>query len=175
MINKILQRAPTNEKEFFLAYRYWYRKLYYFLYQKTQCSNLAEDVVQQTFLIVWERKNNANQQIQFSTQLFQIARTKLIDELRRRALNRKYVEFEKPFVLTQYEDLERQIAYKGELEYVKKLITQMPFMRQQVFYLHKIEELSYKEIAVKLSISPKTVENHVSIGLKFIKKFFKLS
>ncbi|MDR3009585.1 MAG: sigma-70 family RNA polymerase sigma factor [Sphingobacterium sp.] len=175
MINKILQRAPTNEKEFFLAYRYWYRKLYYFLYQKTQCSNLAEDVVQQTFLIVWERKNNANQQIQFSTQLFQIARTKLIDELRRRALNRKYVEFEKPFVLTQYEDLERQIAYKGELEYVKELITQMPFMRQQVFYLHKIEELSYKEIAVKLSISPKTVENHVSIGLKFIKKFFKLS
>ncbi|MGJ1239272.1 RNA polymerase sigma factor [Sphingobacterium sp. G1-14] len=175
MINKILQRAPTNEKEFFLAYRYWYRKLYYFLYQKTQCSNLAEDVVQQTFLIVWERKNNANQQIQFSTQLFQIARTKLIDELRRRALNRKYVAFEKPFVLTQYEDLERQIAYKGELEYVKELITQMPFMRQQVFYLHKIEELSYKEIAVKLSISPKTVENHVSIGLKFIEKFFKLS
>ncbi|WP_336833357.1 RNA polymerase sigma factor [Sphingobacterium siyangense] len=175
MINKILQRAPTNEKEFFLAYRYWYRKLYYFLYQKTQCSNLAEDVVQQTFLIVWERKNNANQQIQFSTQLFQIARTKLIDELRRRALNRKYVAFEKPFVLTQYEDLERQIAYKGELEYVKELITQMPFMRQQIFYLHKIEELSYKEIAVKLSISPKTVENHVSIGLKFIKKFFKLS
>jgi RNA polymerase sigma-70 factor (ECF subfamily) len=174
-MDKILQRAPTNEKEFFLAYRYWYRKLYYFLYQKTQCSNLAEDVVQQTFLIVWERKNNANQQIQFSTQLFQIARTKLIDELRRRALNRKYVEFEKPFVLTQYEDLERQIAYKAELEYVKELITQMPFMRQQVFYLHKIEELSYKEIAVKLSISPKTVENHVSIGLKFIKKFFKLS
>ncbi|MGE8427426.1 MAG: RNA polymerase sigma factor [Sphingobacterium sp.] len=175
MMDKILQRAPTNEKEFFLAYRYWYRKLYYFLYQKTQCSNLAEDVVQQTFLIVWERKNNANQQIQFSTQLFQIARTKLIDELRRRALNRKYVEFEKPFVLTQYEDLERQIAYKAELEYVKELITQMPFMRQQVFYLHKIEELSYKEIAVKLSISPKTVENHVSIGLKFIKNFFKLS
>lgn len=175
MMDKILQRAPTNEKEFFLAYRYWYRKLYYFLYQKTQCSNLAEDVVQQTFLIVWERKNTANQQIQFSTQLFQIARTKLIDELRRRALNRKYVEFEKPFVLTQYEDLERQIAYKAELEYVKELITQMPFMRQQVFYLHKIEELSYKEIAVKLSISPKTVENHVSIGLKFIKKFFKLS
>ena len=175
MINKILQRAPTNEKEFFLAYRYWYTKLYYFLYQKTQCSNLAEDVVQQTFLIVWERKNNANQQIQFSTQLIQIARTKLIDVLRGRALNRKYVEFEKPFVLTQYEDLERQIAYKGELEYVKELITQMPFMRQQVFYLIKIEELSYKEIAVKLSISPKTVENHVSIGLKFIKKFFKLS
>ncbi len=173
-MDKILQRAPTNEKEFFLAYRYWYRKLYYFLYQKTQCSNLAEDVVQQTFLIVWERKNNANQQIQFSTQLFQIARTKLIDELRRRALNRRYVDYEKPFVLTQYEDLERQIAYKGELEYVKELITQMPFMRQQVFYLHKIEELSYKEIAVKLSISPKTVENHVSIGLKFIKKFFKL-
>ncbi len=173
-MDKILQRAPTNEKEFFLAYRYWYRKLYYFLYQKTQCSNLAEDVVQQTFLIVWERKSNANQQIQFSTQLFQIARTKLIDELRRRALNRRYVDYEKPFVLTQYEDLERQIAYKGELEYVKELITQMPFMRQQVFYLHKIEELSYKEIAVKLSISPKTVENHVSIGLKFIKKFFKL-
>ena len=174
MMDKILQRAPTNEKEFFLAYRYWYRKLYYFLYQKTQCSNLSEDVVQQTFLIVWERKSNANHQIQFSTQIFQIARTKLIDELRRRALNRKYVDYEKPFVLTQYEDLERQIAYKDELEYVKELITQMPFMRQQVFYLHKIEELSYKEIAVKLSISPKTVENHVSIGLKFIKKFFKL-
>jgi len=174
MINDILQRAPTDEKEFFLVYRYWYRKLYYFLYHKTQCSDLAEDVVQQTFLIVWERKNGADQRVRFSTQLFQIARTKLIDELRRRALNRKYVDFERPFVLSQYEDMERRIAYKDELEYVKGLIAQMPFMRQQVFYLHKFEELSYKEIAVKLSISPKTVENHISIGLKFIKKFFKL-
>ncbi len=175
MIEQNIQRTPTNEKEFFLVYRYWYKKLYHYLYYKTFSANLCEDVVQQTFMMVWERKHVANQEINFSTQLFQIARSKLIDELRRRAINRKYIDYEKPFLLRRYEDLERHIGYKSELEYVKQLIAQMPLKRQQVFYMFKIEELSQKEIAEKLSISPKTVENHISVGLKFIKKFFHMT
>lgn len=163
------------EKDFFKIYHYWYIKLYSFVFQKVNYPDLAEDIVQNTFLKVWERRNLFNEQIIFSSQLFQIARTTLIDELRKLALNRKYKQYEKPFLAKQYVDMEKQLIFKDQLEYVKTLIKEMPLMRQKVFFMHKIEELTHKEIAYKLSISTKTVENHITLAFKYIKKFYAMN
>ena len=163
------------EQEFFKIYHFWYMKLYSFVYLKTKSPEMAEDVVQQTFLKVWERRNLFNEDIKFSSQLFQIARTTLIDELRKLAQSRKYQEHEKPFLATQYIDLERQLIFKDQLAYVKKIIKEMPLMRQKVFFMHKIEQLTHKEIAQELSISIKTVENHITLAFKYLKKFHSIS
>jgi len=167
-----IHRPPTNEKEFFEVYHYWYTKLYSFIYVKTRSPEVTEDVVQQTFLKVWERRAQVNLEVRLSTQLFQIARTTLIDELRKQAQGRRYEEYSKVHLAGQYENLERRLVYKNELEYVRALLRQMPFMRQQVFHMHKFEELSYKEISAKLNISTKTVESHMALALKYIRKFF---
>lgn len=158
------------ERDFLAIYRYWYMKLYSFVFIKIKSSTLAEDIVQQTFLKVWERRDFFNKDVKFSSQLFQIARTTMVDELRKQALTRKYIDYEKPFLAKKYIDLERQIIFRDQLEYIKKVIQEMPVMRQRVFMMHKIEELSHKEIAVQLSISPKTVENHITLAFKYLRK-----
>jgi RNA polymerase sigma-70 factor (ECF subfamily) len=45
-------------------------------------------------------------------------------------------------------------------------LSDLPPQRRKVFLLHRNEHLSYKEIAQKLDISPKTVENHIGAALK---------
>lgn len=168
--NNVNQQIDSIERDFLDIYRNWYMKLYSFVFLKVKSPTLTEDIVQHTFLKVWERRNFFNKDIKFSSQLFQIARTTMIDELRKQALTRKYVDYEKPFLSKKYVDLERQLVFKDQLEYVKKVIQQMPLMRQRVFMMHKIEELSHKEIAAQLSISRKTVENHITLAFKFIRK-----
>lgn len=168
------KQLPNIEEDFFKLYYDWYSRIFSFIYLKTKSTELAEDVVQQTFLKVWERRNRFNEDCKFSSQLFQIARTTLIDDLRRQALSRRYADYEKPFLQRQYVNMESELTYRDELAYVKSLLQKMPLKRQQVFYMHKFEELSYKEISHKLAISPKTVENHISSAFKFIKKFHKI-
>ena len=52
----------------------------------------------------------------------------------------------------------------------KKLISELTPRQQEVFHLSREEHLSYKEIAIRLSISEKTVERHINEALKFLRK-----
>jgi DNA-directed RNA polymerase specialized sigma24 family protein len=42
-------------------------------------------------------------------------------------------------------------------------------VRRQIFLMSRMEHLSYNEIAQRLSISPKTVENHIGLALRFLR------
>jgi RNA polymerase sigma-70 factor (ECF subfamily) len=59
------------------------------------------------------------------------------------------------------------------LDKLDELIEQMPEKRKQVFVKKKIEEKSLKEIAEELSITPKTVEYHITEAMKFLKNEFE--
>ena len=55
---------------------------------------------------------------------------------------------------------------------LQQIIGKMPPMRKLVFQLSRFEQLNYQEIAEKLKISPRTVENHIALALKMIRKSF---
>ncbi|MNL56239.1 RNA polymerase sigma factor [compost metagenome] len=54
---------------------------------------------------------------------------------------------------------------------VSQAIESMPFVRKQVFLMSRAEHLSHQQIAEKLGISPKTVENHIGLALKYLRRF----
>ena len=64
------------------------------------------------------------------------------------------------------------LEYKELEDQLEKLISSMPNIRQTVFRMSRIEQLNYQEIADQLSISKRTVENHISLALKTIRKSF---
>ena len=55
-------------------------------------------------------------------------------------------------------------------EYIDHLIDELPPRRREIFNLSRKEQKSYKEIAILLNISEKTVENQISEALKYLKK-----
>jgi RNA polymerase sigma-70 factor (ECF subfamily) len=66
--------------------------------------------------------------------------------------------------------VETDIVHKDELSHVEALIEELSPVRKKVFKLSRFEELSHKEIAEQLSISPKTVENHIGRALLQLKE-----
>ena len=150
---------------------YHYR-IYNYVYAKTGSEYLAEEVVQVTFIKIWEKRMQLSTELSVAPQIFRIANTTLIDLIRK---------LEKKIDLSVLGDV--SLTYRSEevlprlflKETQKKLdilIDAMPPIRSKVFRMSRFDEMSHKEIAHKLSISPRTVENHIALAIKYIKPFF---
>lgn len=140
-----------------------HRKLYYFILNKTHSEYLAEEVVQETFIKLWRYKESLNEEIGLSIQIFRIAKTVLIDIYRKENTREK--------IYSIAGDKEASILYPesniNELSILlARAIEGLPPIRRTVFQMSRFEGFSYAEIARALSISSKTVENHISLALK---------
>lgn len=165
-MNDVLSIKNGSVKAFELAYHFWSGKIYTFIFRQCHSAEIAEEVVQQVFIRLWEKKDKLSLQHNLSTQLFRMSKTIFIDELRKTASSRKYQEriqhIENAFT-------ENTLEHKEALEIVYQAIDQMPPVRKQIFIMSRMEHLSHHEIAAKLSISPKTVENHIALALKYLR------
>lgn len=161
-----------NENALRKAFELFQEPLYKYIYGKTKSQEIAKEVVQLTFIKLWKYRHRLEEELTLSSVLFRIARTIMIDELRKqKALRKAELNGEKA---TQWELITESIAYNDTMRKLELLIKQMPPVRQRVFRLSRLNYYNYNEIANMLSISPKTVENHINLALKYIKPFFPI-
>jgi len=153
------------------AYHHWSGKIFSYIYRQCDSEAIAEEVVQQVFVRLWEKRERLSSAHSLSTQLFRMSRTIFIDELRKNAQSRRYKE------TLQYRKegfTENTLEHKETLETVYSAIEQMPPVRKRIFLMSRMEHLSYDQIAEQLSISPKTVENHIALALRYLRSFTPL-
>ncbi|QQT24276.1 sigma-70 family RNA polymerase sigma factor [Sphingobacterium spiritivorum] len=164
MSNQTLISIP----EFELIFEKWNKKVYQYALSKTSSAFIAEETVQRVFIKLWDNLFHKNIAVDIEAQIFCIARTTLLDvvkEERKRQIivEIRHMQDEVPTPSELYRLKEMNVNYKRAVE-------RMPASRREVFLLSRLENLSYKEIADRLSISPKTVENHIALALKALKK-----
>ncbi len=171
-MDNILHHIRTGDiVSFRTAYQHYHNKLYFYALKHTRSSWLAEEVVQITFIKLWENRTTLSPDLGLSPQFFRIAKSIMIDLLRKEirridhhtALGEETQTCETP-----------DLAGKEDLRQVYDTIGQMAPVRQKVFKLSRIEGLSHKEISEQLSISPKTVENHIGRALRQLKDVLTL-
>ena len=156
-----------NIQSFKIAYDTFHKKLYFFILKYCRSSFLAEEVVQLTFIKLWENRSRLSSQHSLSSQIFRIGKSIFIDLLRKEDKIRKIEQADLP--IRKIEDGEKAILLKEELQLLQKKIDVLPPIRKKVFELSRFDGRSYKEIAEEMSITPKTVENHLALALKQIK------
>jgi RNA polymerase sigma-70 factor (ECF subfamily) len=168
-MDDILQNIKAGDLESFrTAYQLYHEKLFFYVVRHTRSTYLAEETVQMTFIKCWENKENLSSDVQLSQQLFRIAKSTLIDLLRKESRRKTHLtsllhQSAPPTV--QNPDLQK----KEELSLVFDTIEQMAPVRREVFKLSRLDGYSHKEIATRLSISPKTVENHIGRAIRQLK------
>lgn len=147
-------------------------KLYSFLFNKTKSEYLSNEITQLTFIKLWRYRESLNVDLKLSTQIFQIAKTLMIDELRKEGRNKEHLEqfkvsenIFKMNIISGYEVMEEKDTHK----IIQHAIEKLPPVRQKVFKLSREEDLSYKEISQEMSISVKTVDKHIQLALRFIR------
>ena len=129
----------------------------------------AEEVVQDTFVSLWEQREGIDPSKDFKAYMLKIAKSHIIKTFKRKAL---YFAFEK-YVMEMDKQSdhhpEHLIHYNELLEILEEEIRKLPAVRQEIFLLSRREYLSNEEIARKLGLSRRTVENQLYRALKLLK------
>ncbi|HEY4064001.1 MAG TPA: sigma-70 family RNA polymerase sigma factor [Puia sp.] len=146
------------------AYDLYHKKVYYLVLSRTNSAYLAEETTQLTFIKLWQYRRRLTDTLSLDIQLFRIAKTTLIDLLRKESYRAKCSREKKKGSMPV--DPSSALQQKQLLGQLAGLVDQMPPMRRKVFQLSRYEGLSYREIAQKLSLSVKTVENHMALAIR---------
>lgn len=126
----------------------------------------AKDAVQVVLIDIWKRRSERII-LNIEAYLHNAVKFQVFKKLRDGKLNQQHVEkFEK--ILVQ-EPIENKIEFDELNEDILKSIEKLPDKCREVIKLSRYEGLSHKEIASKLEISVKTVENHITKALKVIR------
>lgn len=130
----------------------------------------AEEVVQEVFFRIWKKRGELDERKSFQSFLFSIAYNLIVDQFRQRVKDQKYEQFLIKEAQQNYLNPENELEYKEMKKQVNKAITELPEQRKKIYQLSREKGLSYKEIASRLHIKSKTVENHINLALKHIRK-----
>lgn len=150
-------------KDFFDEF---YDALYLFLRNRNVSRHNAEDLIQKAFLYIWQNREKIDPDRSLKAYLFRIAYTRMINHFKQK---KEFLEIDDqingvsrtPHDIAEFSDLH---------ESFRKAVSEMPERRRRVFESCFIQDLTYKETAEILSISVKTVENHMALAFKDLRK-----
>lgn len=165
----ILLLRQGDEEAFEVLYNRYWEKLLTIAYHRIGSMEVAKELVQDVFTNLWRRRQQLTIQTTFGAYIFSAMKYTILDHIRAQAVKEKYIAAIKTAV--QYADNSTVdfIAYEELNHTLEQEIRKLPEKCRMVFRLSRIEHYSTKEIAEKLQISPKTVENQITKALKLLR------
>jgi RNA polymerase sigma-70 factor (ECF subfamily) len=159
-------------KDFTALYRLYAPQLYAYVYSLTRSSAMAEDILQDTFIKVWEGRAQIDETLSFKSYLFTIARNHLLNEFRRQ-LNHPVFPHYMNYAMEEESHestIEQKIDFDEFNRILQKAKKKLPSRQIQIFELNKEQGISIKEIARQFNITEQTARNQLSDAIRFLRK-----
>jgi len=172
--SQLLERVRRSDKEAFRSLFDKYQpKLFRNVLHSVRDTDTAHDIVQETFVRVWDHRASLKPHLPLLAYLFRISRNLARDLAKHSAVREKYeAEVPSPAQMENPEESLRARILEEKLdEAVRK---HLPAKCREVFLLSRIEGMSNAEISSHLGVSVKTVENQITRGLKILRKHLRV-
>lgn len=162
-----------NFKAFTELYNRYKHTLFQFVIRLSHGDySMAEEVVQETFIIIWENRKKIVVEFSFQGYLKKVSRNLFLKETAKRIQEQLMIsQIEK--IGEAENSVENEVELNLLLEEVERIISMLPPARQRVYRLKHIEHFSQKEIASQLGISENTVESHLKQSTKFLTQMLR--
>lgn len=149
------------------------QKLFGFAYKYLKSESDAEELVQEVFVRVWEKRKSLKSDYSFKSYLFTIALNQIRKFFNKRAIALRYVTEVKSSEPNTDNAAIDPMEYSSILNRIDELIEKLPERKKLIFIKSKKEGKSSKEIAEELQITAGTVDNQVSDALRIIRDALK--
>ena len=151
--------------------RYW-SSLYRIAVGKIQASDDAKEIVQDIFLDLWQRRGNV-QIIDLEHYLKKAAKYKILDYFKKEVIRRQHEQF--VFISTSQAgwDTEQELAFNDLNTALMSCIDFLPPKTKEIFHLSRVEYKSTEEISNLMDMPVRTVEYHITHGLKAVRLHLK--
>ncbi len=180
----LTNRIINGDKEAFdKVFQTYYGKLLSFVGAYINDVNDTEDIVQNSFVTLWEKRSEIKSDSHIAPLLFRIAKNTTLDFLRHRSVINKHsqgVRDEIVFINSQLNAIameeidETRFKYNNIKSKVRVILMSLPIGDRKIFVLSRFNNLTNSEIAELLNLSPKTIEKRLSITLRIFKSHFKI-
>ena len=163
---KIHMTGELDKASFEAVFRKFFPALMAFSLKYLPDEDDAREVVHTVFINLWERRASLDTSTSLKSYLFTSVHHRSLNMLRDR---RKFSDHEMPEVHSE-EDIQSRVESMELEEQIGNVIASLPEKCREIFELNRFGGLKYLEIAEKLGISVKTVENQMSKALKILRE-----
>lgn len=165
-ILSLLQKGNVYAYE--LIFRRYYVSLCGFATRFVQQPEPAEEIVQNIFLKLWEKRENISIDTSLKSYLFRSVYNSCNNHLAHIKIQNKYISFAKQAILRNEglsDPVMDSLTYKELNDNIAEAIERLPSECKKIFKMSRFDGLKYMEIAGQLGISVKTVETQISRAL----------
>lgn len=169
----IEQRIKTGQDWFVQVYKIYFPKLVRFSKAYVLSEYEAENIVQNTFLYLWENQDVLSSLNNVNAFLFTLVKNRCIDHLRKQLKDgtaqplSEIQEKELELKLYSLQKFDENKLSREEIDHIITVaIDSLPPRCKEIFVLSRLEGLSHKEIAEQLHISTNTIEGQIVIALR---------
>jgi RNA polymerase sigma-70 factor (ECF subfamily) len=174
MLNDLIDFYQIKEgdvKTFERIFRQYYTLLNLYAFSITGQKEAAEEIIQETFYILWKDREKIQILQSFHSYLYKAVKNRSLQYIEHLRVREQYCEnMLKQTGSTSETPPDELLEYK-ELEYLlAKTIQKLPERRRQIFNMHRMNGIKYKDIAERLAISVKTVEAEMTKAYRVLRK-----
>jgi RNA polymerase sigma-70 factor (ECF subfamily) len=158
---------------FEMLFRTYYQPLCNYAFTFVQDRDEAEEIVQSTFLNIWEKRENLSIHTGVKPYLYAMVRNACLNVLKHEKIKQQHATMEMAIAERSIESVARTVI-ASELEAkIHDAMDHLPEQCRLIFKLSRFEELKYAEIAEQLDISIKTVENQMGKALRIMREHLR--
>ncbi|MCT4588128.1 MAG: RNA polymerase sigma-70 factor [Carboxylicivirga sp.] len=149
-------------------FEYYSPKLYGFALKYLKSEVEAEGLVQEVFIKIWNKRESLELDKSFHSYLFTIAFNFIKKQFEKRKVVSGIVDVLAPEIADN--STEKGILYRSVLHQVIDLLDELPDKKKKIFEMSRFEGLPSKEIAQRIGLAPKTIDNQISEVIHYLKE-----
>jgi RNA polymerase sigma-70 factor (family 1) len=167
-IHLIEQLRIGSKEAFRILFDTFGPKIHHFAFSYLKNKDDADELLQEVFLKLWELRTKLDDTKNIKSFLFKICINLIYDFIRRKNIEKAFIQYSGT-QQSYSDDTWSEIVYNDMLYNLNRLIDGMPEQRQLIFRLSKEQGLTNEEIALKLNLSRRTIENQLYRAVLFLK------
>ena len=158
----LVQLQAGSADAFTQLYQAYAERLYYNILSLVKDGSTAEELVQDIFARIWQKRETIQIDTNFGAYLFAASRNRVYDFFRKLDRDHHLYASIKAAASYEYTHIEEALLKRENVDMLQKAINSLPHQRRRAFELCKIEGLSYKEASEKMGISLSTLKDHMA-------------
>jgi RNA polymerase sigma-70 factor (ECF subfamily) len=158
-----------NILAFNTIYQCYSKPLYVYLLDKLKDHEICNDVLQDIFVSVWEKRETLIIETSIKAYLYQAARFKIVDIYRRDVKYQKYLAELALYIIVDPSTITDRIDQRKKLEEIEIAVNKLPEKMREIFILSRFKHQSTRDIASKQNLSQQTVKNQISKALRILR------
>lgn len=168
------QAAGGSREAYAVLYQFFLPKLYQYTYNILRSKEDTEELLQDVFLKLWEKKGDLEKVSSLNGYLFRMAHNRLMNLFDHQKVRQKAMDYIGMHAVETGSTLEDEYIYSEYHETARRAVDSLPPKRRQVFELSTMHNLSYDEIAAEMQISKSMVKKQLYSANRHIKDYLEL-